>query len=65
MAMILKQTQTGTVIDWEDRDAIKQFIDSCWEKHLAGELIIDGGDISQFTRRNLTRRMAQLFDSLV
>ena len=65
MAMILKQTQTGTVIDWGDRGAIKQFIDSCWKKHLAGELTIDGGDISQFTRRNLTRRMAQLFDSLV
>ena len=65
MAMILKQTQTGAVIDWEDRDSIKQFIDSCWEKHLAGELTIEGGDISQFTRRNLTHRMAQLFDSLV
>ena len=65
MAMILKQTQTGTVIDWEDRESIKQFIDSCWEKHLAEELTINSGDISQFTRRNLTRRMAQLFDSLV
>ena len=65
MSMILKQTQTGAVIDWEDRDSIKQFIDSCWEKHLAGELTIEGGDISQFTRRNLTHRMAQLFNSLV
>ena len=65
MAMILKQTHTGAVIDWENRDSIKQFIDSCWEKHLAGELTIEGEDISQFTRRNLTHRMAQLFDSLV
>ena len=65
MAMILKQTQTGAVIDWEDRYSIKQFIDSCWEKHLEGRLNIEGGDISQFTRRNLSRRMAQLFNSLV
>ena len=65
MSMILKQTQTGAVVDWEDRESIKKFIDSCWEKHLAGELTVNGGDISQFTRRNLTRRMAQLFNSLV
>lgn len=65
MSMILKQTQTGAVIDWEDRDSIKQFIDSCWEKHIAGELTIEGGDISQFTRRNLTRRMAQLFEETI
>ena len=28
-------------------------------------LIVDDADISQFTRRNLTRRMASLFDSLL
>jgi hypothetical protein len=65
MAMILNETKTGVVLDWEDREAIAQFIDSCWEKHLAGELATDGADISQFTRRNLTRRMAQLFEETI
>jgi hypothetical protein len=65
MAMILNETKTGVVLDWEDREAIAQFIDSCWEKHLAGELAIDGADISQFTRRNLARRMAQLFEETI
>ena len=64
MAMILNETKTGVVLDWEDREAIACHIDSCWEKHLAGKLVTDGADISQFTRRSLTRRMAQLFDSL-
>ena len=64
MAMILNETKTGVVLDWEDREAIACHIDSCWEKHLAGKLVTDGADISQFTRRRLTRRMAQLFDSL-
>ena len=65
MAMILNETKTGVVLDWEDREAIAQFIDSCWEKHLTGELATDGADISQFTRRNLTRRMAQLFEETI
>ena len=65
MAMILNETKTGVVLDWEDREAITQFIDSCWEKHLTGELATDGADISQFTRRNLTRRMAQLFEETI
>lgn len=64
MAMILNETKTGVVLDWEDREAIACHIDSCWEKHLAGKLVTDGADISTFTRRSLTRRMAQLFDSL-
>ena len=65
MAMILNETKTGVVLDWEDREAIAQFIDSCWEKHLAGEITTEGADISQFTRRNLTRRMAQLFEETI
>ena len=65
MAMILNETKTGVVLDWEDREAITQFIDSCWENHLTGELATDGADISQFTRRNLTRRMAQLFEETI
>ena len=64
MAMILNETKTGVVLDWEDREAIACHIDSCWEKHLTGKLVTDGADISQFTRRSLTKRMAQLFDSL-
>ena len=45
--------------------AISKYIDECWEKHLEGRLRIEGSDISQFTRRNLTHRMAQLFEELV
>ena len=64
MSMILDSTKTGVVFDWEDKVAIAKYIDECWEKHLEGSLRVEGSDISQFTRRNLTRRMAQLFDKL-
>lgn len=65
MAMILDSTKTGKVLEWEDKTAIAKHIDSCWEMHLNGELTTDGADISQFTRRNLTHRMAQLFEKTV
>ena len=64
MSMILNTTKTGVVFNWEDRTSIKKFIDICWEKHLNGELRVEDADISQFTRRNLTRRMAELFERL-
>jgi hypothetical protein len=64
MSMILDSTKTGVVFDWEDKAAIAKYIDECWEKHLEGCLRVEGSDISQFTRRNLTRRMAQLFEEI-
>ena len=65
MSMILDSTRTGVVFDWEDSEAISVYINLCWERHLTGQLTVNGADISQFTRRNLTRRMAQLFDRLI
>ena len=64
MSMILDSTRTGVVFDWEDKEAMAKYIDECWEKHLEGRLRIEGDDISQFTRRNLTLRMVQLFEEL-
>ena len=65
MAMILDKTKTGTVLDWNDKDAIAGLIDDCWEKHLAGRLETENADISQFTRRNLTKAMAALFEKTI
>jgi hypothetical protein len=64
MSMILNATKTGLVLDWEDKKSISRFIDLCWKNHIEGRLTVEDADISQFSRRNLTRRMAQLFDTL-
>ena len=64
MSMILDNTKTGLVLNWEDKKSIEKYIEICWKKHLEGHLAVEDADISQFTRRNLTRRMAQLFDQL-
>ena len=52
-------------LDWEDKVSLDRFIELCWKNHLKGKLTVEDADISQFTRRNLTRRMASLFDSLL
>ena len=65
MSMILNSTKTGVVLDWTDEASISRFIELCWQNHLAGRLTVDDADISQFTRENLTRRMAALFDRVV
>ncbi len=64
MSMILNQTKTGVVFDWNDKGSLRKFIDICWNRHLKGELTVEDADISQFTRRNLTKRMAKLFDEI-
>jgi hypothetical protein len=65
MSMILKETKAGMVLDWNDRSSIQNYIDHCWSEHLNGVLTVGNADISGFTRRNLTRRMAQLFDKII
>ena len=65
MAMILNQTKSGIVLDWDEKAQTAAYIDQCWEKHLEGRLTTEGADISQFTRRNLTKAMAALFEKTV
>lgn len=64
MSMILNDTGTGFVYDWNDIDSIASCIDRCWNEHLDGQLKTDDAEISQFSRRNLTGRMAELFERL-
>jgi len=64
MSMILGDTDTGVVLDWNDKVAIRRHLDACWKKHLDGRLSVAGADISMFSRRELTRKMAELFDRI-
>ena len=64
MSMILNTTKTGIVLDWNNKKSIARYIDLCWERHLEGKLTVEDADISQFSRKNLTRRMAELFEKL-
>lgn len=62
MSIILNETRTGTVLEWEDKAGIEEYVGQCWERHQAGNLSTDGADLTRFTRRSLTHRMAGLFN---
>lgn len=62
MAMIVSETNTGVVYDWEDRNSLTEYIDRCWERHTEGRLTAEGADLKQFTRKELTAKMASLLD---
>ena len=65
MARILEEAKTGTVIDWENKEGIAEYIDLCWKRHLEGGLTTEGADLLRFTRRSTTRQMAELFSRII
>ena len=65
MSFILNTTKTGVVLDWDDKASLECFVNLCWERHLKGELRVEDTDLKEFTRVELTRSMAKLFDRTV
>ena len=65
MSMILDKTNIGAVYDWEDSISMQKYIDERGKAHLSGTLILKDGDISVFTRRNLTHQMVELFNKVI
>ena len=65
MARILEEAKTGTVIVWENKEGIAEYIDLCWKRHLEGGLTTEGADLLRFTRRSTTRQMAELFSRII
>ena len=64
MAKIVRDTGSGMVYDWDDEKSIRKWIDFCWEEFKNDELRDNMSDISMYSRRRLTRRLAALLDEL-
>lgn len=64
MAHVVEETGSGVVCDWDDEEKIRSWIDSCWEKFKNDDLKDNTSDISRFTRRNLTERLAELLNQI-
>lgn len=64
MARILSQTKAGFVFAWEDKVSIRKYIDICWDRFRQGTLEAETTGIEQYSRRELTGKMAALMDSL-
>ncbi len=65
MADVLDETKCGKMMDWDDSEGMKRFIDECWRRFKADDLKTDAENIMQYSRRELTGRMARLMESLL
>lgn len=65
MAAVVGSAKAGVVYDWTDADSMAEYIDVCWEKHKNGTLNIKSDNISQYSRKELAKKMASLMYSLV
>ena len=65
MARIINETHSGVVFDWDDEESVRTYIAHCWRSfsdESENPAQPDNADIiARFSRRNLTARMASLF----
>ncbi len=64
-AAILRQTGAGYTIDYQDIEAMKQRIRELYERFRSGDLQINSRDILPYSRRELTRKLAEVLDGAV
>ncbi|MDD4374129.1 MAG: glycosyltransferase family 4 protein [Bacteroidales bacterium] len=63
-AAILKETGAGVMVDFEEEEKLKHYIRSFYQKFQNGSLINSPEDIYQYSRYELTRKMANEFDRI-
>ena len=62
MARVLADTGAGVTADWDNRDAMRLFIDQAWEQFQQGGVPSMAGDITRFSRRSITHELAVLLE---
>ncbi len=64
MARILQETGAGVVADWADKATMRKLLDERWEAFKAGESGVTSVGIEKYSRRNLTKRLADLLNKV-
>ena len=65
MAAVLKETGAGHIFDWDDSTGISEYVDRLWEAFKAGDSMTPDADIEKYSRRMTTRKMVDIFDTLI
>ena len=65
MAGIVRDTGSGIVCDWNEEKKIRAYIDFCWDEFKKDELKDNSSDISMYSRRRLTKRLAALLNEVI
>ena len=64
LAEILKNTQAGTTVNFEDKAQLKKNILDLYSNYKKGDLSIQSKNIEQFHRKELTKKVAELIIDL-
>lgn len=64
MARVLSATGAGRVCDWDDEAGVEEAVMQAWEKYLAGSSELPGDACRQYSRKELTGRVAAILDRL-
>jgi glycosyltransferase involved in cell wall biosynthesis len=60
IADIIEHTSTGIFIDYGGKELLKRSILAFYESYLEGTLKVEAVELDQYSRRNLTGKLAQL-----
>jgi len=64
VARILEDTQAGKHFSYDDTEAIKTFLIEKFDLWKSGHLAANTQNIDQFSRKNLTKKLAEILDGL-
>jgi len=64
LAEIISETNSGLVVDFEDKHALKIAILDLYTKFKQGNLTVESKNIGQFHRKELTRKVSELINKI-
>ncbi|WP_299045710.1 glycosyltransferase family 4 protein [uncultured Polaribacter sp.] len=64
LAEILKNTNSGTIVDFDEKEALKSEIFKLYSDYKTGNLKIASINIEQYHRKNLTAQLAQIIKTI-
>lgn len=66
-AWLVRETNAGIVAPFDDAAAVAEAIEHCWRawRSGTGELTMSDEQLARYARRNLTRKLAQVFDDVL
>ena len=64
-AMILKNTNAGTIVGFKNKTALKATILNLYKEYKEGVLFVKSIDIEQYHRKNITSQLAEVIKKLV
>ncbi len=65
LAEILKNTNAGIVVDFNEKNELKRAILDLYSKYKLKDLVIESNNIEQFHRKELTKKVSELLNEMI